>query len=344
MGAVYYVVAYGSELGNKKTSLWMQDVAVSLVLYYGLIATIEIHFFGIALPSLLEQHFAKFDDPTSLRTFPFETRLPELSTFFLAHWHEDLHTTRIGKHCLGTLEAPEYDGSLNALNRIYHDTTWQPSPAVRLGIFFGGSFALLPPSFQEVLFEEIFTAAPIISCLLFQQDSEESIGGRRSVNLSIAINFVGVFVVLFVVYLIGKAFSWLLNKCLHRKVAIVEDEFDLNKWHKRRFSIKKPSTASRLAKAIELTAPAAKRVTLKKKKHLSATSPKNADIYSGFASSDAPKDTMNPMMSTSSISSEKVTRGFSTFTSEVRSTIDCRSKSSIPPSIFDAPQTPRSEV
>ena len=182
-------------------------------------------------------------------------------------------------------------------------------------------------------------------------------GGRRSVNLSIAINFVGIFVVLFVVYLIGKAFSWLLNKCLHRKVAIVEDHFDLNKWHKKRFSIKpqRASTASRLAKAIELTAPAAKRLTTKKKKHLSATSPKNDDIYSGFGSSDAPKDTINPIgrMSTSSISSdprkEKVTRGFSTFksSSEVKSTINPigrHSNSSIPSSIFDAPQTPRSEV
>ena len=154
----------------------MQDAAVSLCLYYGVIATIEVYFFGIALPSLLDEYFTKFDDPTAVRQFPFETRLPELSTFFLAHWHDDLRGTRIGKHCLGVLETrnDEYDGappprpcvlsfapgsapspgSLNALRRIYADQTWRPSPAVRLGIFLASSFVLLPPSIQEVLFEE----------------------------------------------------------------------------------------------------------------------------------------------------------------------------------------------
>ena len=77
------------------------------------IATIEVYFFGIALPSLLDEYFTKFDDPTAVRQFPFETRLPELSTFFLAHWHDDLRGTRIGKHCLGVLETrnDEYDGA-----------------------------------------------------------------------------------------------------------------------------------------------------------------------------------------------------------------------------------------
>lgn len=172
-----------------------------------------------------------------MRQFPFETRLPELSTFFLAHWHDDLRGTRIGKHCLGVLETrnDEYDGSLNALRRIYADQTWRPSPAVRLGIFLASSFVLLPPSIQEVLFEELFTAAPVISYVLFQghldRFSDGASGGRRSVNVGVAINFAGVFLLLLAVYFLMAAFKAAVDACAKR--AYEEDEHDRSTWYER---------------------------------------------------------------------------------------------------------------
>ena len=250
---------------------------MSLCLYYGVIATIEVYFFGIALPSLLDEYFTKFDDPTAVRQFPFETRLPELSTFFLAHWHDDLRGTRIGKHCLGVLETrnDEYDGappprpcvlsfapgsapspgSLNALRRIYADQTWRPSPAVRLGIFLASSFVLLPPSIQEVLFEELFTAAPVISYVLFQghldRFSDGASGGRRSVNVGVAINFAGVFLLLLAVYFLMAAFKAAVDACAKR--AYEEDEHDRSKWYEReRESLDEPVELESLAKRGEI--------------------------------------------------------------------------------------------
>ncbi|KAH8094985.1 endonuclease [Aureococcus anophagefferens] len=269
--------AGGARESNKRSALWMQDAAVSLCLYYGVIATIEVYFFGIALPSLLDEYFTKFDDPTAVRQFPFETRLPELSTFFLAHWHDDLRGTRIGKHCLGVLETrnDEYDGappprpcvlsfapgsapspgSLNALRRIYADQTWRPSPAVRLGIFLASSFVLLPPSIQEVLFEELFTAAPVISYVLFQghldRFSDGASGGRRSVNVGVAINFAGVFLLLLAVYFLMAAFKAAVDACAKR--AYEEDEHDRSKWYEReRESLDEPVELESLAKRGEI--------------------------------------------------------------------------------------------
>ncbi|KAH8046152.1 endonuclease [Aureococcus anophagefferens] len=225
-----YVVAHGSELGNKRrpraregpfshrtfagnkrSALWMQDAAVSLCLYYGVIATIEVYF-GIALPSLLDEYFTKFDDPTAVRQFPSR------------------RGSRSSRHVAA-------------------------APAVRLGIFLASSFVLLPPSIQEVLFEELFTAAPVISYVLFQghldRFSDGASGGRRSVNVGVAINFAGVFLLLLAVYFLMAAFKAAVDACAKR--AYEEDEHDRSKWYEReRESLDEPVELESLAKRGEI--------------------------------------------------------------------------------------------
>ncbi|KAH8084378.1 calcium ion binding protein [Aureococcus anophagefferens] len=137
----FYLVAYGSDMGRGRTIVWLYTVSVSLALYYAVISPLEVLFFGYALPSLLAEHFEKFEDPTSLSRYPFETKLPSVATYFLALWHEELHETRIGRHCLGTLHEEAPDTSPEALKRILADATWRPT-------------------LQEVLFEEVFTFTP----------------------------------------------------------------------------------------------------------------------------------------------------------------------------------------
>ncbi|KAH8070374.1 hypothetical protein JL721_5142 [Aureococcus anophagefferens] len=156
----FYLVAYGSDMGRGRTIVWLYTVSVSLALYYAVISPLEVLFFGYALPSLLAEHFEKFEDPTSLSRYPFETKLPSVATYFLALWHEELHETRIGRHCLGTLHEEAPDTSPEALKRILADATWRPTLQVRATIFLVSGFVTLPVSWQEVLFEEVFTFTP----------------------------------------------------------------------------------------------------------------------------------------------------------------------------------------
>ena len=83
----YFLVLYGSKLGRSASRIWLQDIAVSLVLYYGVISVLEVLFFGLVMPGLLTQHFKKYEDPTSLKRYPFQTKLPSVATFFHTLWH-----------------------------------------------------------------------------------------------------------------------------------------------------------------------------------------------------------------------------------------------------------------
>ena len=126
---------------------------------------------------------------------------------------------------------------------------------MRLGIFLASSFVLLPPSIQEVLFEELFTAAPVISYVLFQghldRFSDGASGGRRSVNVGVAINFAGVFLLLLAVYFLMAAFKAAVDACAKR--AYEEDEHDRSKWYEReRESLDEPVELESLAKRGEI--------------------------------------------------------------------------------------------
>jgi len=208
---VAYVLRAGSRMGNGDSRLWLQDCCVSLVLYYGIIAVLEVLFFGLVMPGLLKQHFEKYADPTSLARFPFETKLPGVATFFVAVWNaDDLGGTRIGRYCLGedlesTAAAPV------DVEAVYRDATWRPSLGVRVAIYASSFLVALPISWQEVLFEEVFSAAPLVSKLLLLAGVDVANGGssrgRRAVDVSTIVNLAGlvVFIVLFVAAWIGAA-------------------------------------------------------------------------------------------------------------------------------------------
>ncbi|KAH8096174.1 endonuclease [Aureococcus anophagefferens] len=158
-GLAYYVVARRSSAAAA-ARLWVRDLVSAFVIYYGIIAVVEVYFFAFLLPSLLEEHFTKFEDPT--RGGSPSRRLPASATFFVAAWHEELHGTRVGRYCLGdAVDDGVFDGSSRAMARIYADEAWRPSPAVRVSIALLGGLTVLPFSLQEVAFEEAFTVAPV---------------------------------------------------------------------------------------------------------------------------------------------------------------------------------------
>ncbi|KAH8054319.1 calcium ion binding protein [Aureococcus anophagefferens] len=233
----FYLVAYGSDMGRGRTIVWLYTVSVSLALYYAVISPLEVLFFGYALPSLLAEHFEKFEDPTSLSRYPFETKLPSVATYFLALWHEELHETRIGRHCLGTLHEEAPDTSPEALKRILADATWRPTLQVRATIFLVSGFVTLPVSWQEVLFEEVFTFTPFCSQILTAVVGVDLTGGgssgRRAVDVSTIVNLVGVIVLLFISITLWQGGSELARR-LSVRYRRVPPPDHREKWHERR--------------------------------------------------------------------------------------------------------------
>ncbi|KAK7237178.1 cytidine deaminase [Aureococcus anophagefferens] len=231
-GLAYYVVAHGSELGNGRTRLWVRDLVSAFVIYYGIIAVVEVYFFAFLLPSLLEEHFTKFEDPTRVRRFPFATRLPTSATFFVAAWHEELHGTRVGRYCLGdAVDDGVFDGSSRAMARIYADEAWRPSPAVRVSIALLGGLTVLPFSLQEVAFEEAFTVAPVVSALLFGPLlSPGGQRGRRNVDFATAVNLVGTILALVLAYGLYRAAAAAVDACAAKRRVDEADDYDAHSW------------------------------------------------------------------------------------------------------------------
>ncbi|KAH8076140.1 endonuclease [Aureococcus anophagefferens] len=231
-GLAYYVVAHGSELGNGRTRLWVRDLVSAFVIYYGIIAVVEVYFFAFLLPSLLEEHFTKFEDPTRVRRFPFATRLPTSATFFVAAWHEELHGTRVGRYCLGdAVDDGVFDGSSRAMARIYADEAWRPSPAVRVSIALLGGLTVLPFSLQEVAFEEAFTVAPVVSALLFGPLlSPGGQRGRRNVDFATAVNLVGTILALVLAYGLYRAAAAAIDACAAKRRVDEADDYDAHSW------------------------------------------------------------------------------------------------------------------
>lgn len=83
----------------------------------------------------------------------YETsRLPVLSTFLLATWHEEVRDTAVGQHCLGFEE--EEDIRRLDLAAIARDVGWRPSLPFRVSIWCAASIVALPYEMQQSLFEE----------------------------------------------------------------------------------------------------------------------------------------------------------------------------------------------
>ena len=205
------------------------------IIYYGLIVVVEIHFFAFLLPKLLREHMEKFDDPTRVRRFPYATRLPRSATFFLASWHEELQGTRIGRYCLGEAVDDDkyFDGSSHAIERIHADETWAPSPAVRISVGLLSGLAVLPATLQEVAFEEVFTFAPILSALVLeplQRGGDDDKHGRRNYDVAVAVNIVGIVVVLLVAYGLYRLVATVLDRACATRRRVDADDYDRDSW------------------------------------------------------------------------------------------------------------------
>ncbi|KAH8076266.1 hypothetical protein JL721_259 [Aureococcus anophagefferens] len=153
--AAYYLASYASGVGNPATRLFLLELCLTFVLFYGVIETLFVAFFSVLLPGLLKEHYAQFADPTAIRRFPFETRLPSLSTFFVASWHDELRHTAIGRHCLGEARLEERGAAAAPVAGALADEGWRPSLPTEVAIFLISFVIVLPSELQQALFEEL---------------------------------------------------------------------------------------------------------------------------------------------------------------------------------------------
>ncbi|KAK7235852.1 hypothetical protein SO694_00064145 [Aureococcus anophagefferens] len=90
-----------------------------------------------------------------IRRFPFETKLPSLSTFFVASWHDELRHTAIGRHCLGEARLEERGAAAAPVAGAKPDEGWRPSLPTEVAIFLISFVIVLPSELQQALFEEL---------------------------------------------------------------------------------------------------------------------------------------------------------------------------------------------
>ena len=156
---VYYLLTYASKVGNEATRLWLLQLALTFVLFYVVIETLIVAFFGVLLPGLLKEHYKFFSDPLTIRAYPFEAKLPNVATFALATWHEELHETAIGRHCLGDVAVDAtFADDRAAVAGALADEAWRPSMTTEVSIYLVSFVVALPSELQQALFEELCLA------------------------------------------------------------------------------------------------------------------------------------------------------------------------------------------
>ena len=218
----YYVVKIASDIGSKKTGVLLRDVALSAALYYGFVLPLEIYFTRIWLVAVLEEHFRKYEDPTSLARFPYATRCPESAASYVVMRHKELRGTRISKYLLCEEVAVAGDratrGVLSEVRSIWRDSQWTPSPRTRFVLLMLSGFLVLSVLLQEIAFEELFTVAPFLSAYLFQLVTRHGVpipadvdASRKGGDASTVLVIVGVIAIVVALAVAVRAAGFVFN-------------------------------------------------------------------------------------------------------------------------------------
>ena len=74
-GVTAYLLAYASQIGNKATTYWLCDLAIMILLFYGLLETLFVFATSVHVPGLLKEHYLKFSDPLAAGAYPVPSLL-----------------------------------------------------------------------------------------------------------------------------------------------------------------------------------------------------------------------------------------------------------------------------
>ena len=179
VGVVTYLLAYASQIGNKATNYWLCDLAVMVLLFYGLLETLFVAATSVYVPGLLKEHYVRFSDPLTTKQYAYQQKLPTVGTFALVTWHEELGDTRVGRHCLGEATGARRDGATRVdFEQLAADASWQPSLAARASIALAAFVVNLPYELQQSIFEELFLCFwGIVTALAF--GTATALGGAK---------------------------------------------------------------------------------------------------------------------------------------------------------------------
>ena len=106
------------------------------------------------------------------------------------------------------------------------------SPAVRIYVGLLSGLAVLPATLQEVSFEEVFTFAPILSALVLEplQRGGDDRRGRRNYDVAVAVNIVGIIVVLLVAYGLYRLVATVIDRACATRRRVDADDNDRDSW------------------------------------------------------------------------------------------------------------------
>jgi len=197
-----YIVIFSTQLstivGRGESKLWLTRVVLTIFLFYFVIEPLEILWFDWFLPGLLSERMRKIHDPTKIRRFPYETRVPETPLWYLVVMCPDEYSeTKIGAYALrGSIGESDVSWSSRSaeefyekdLDAIYQDATYKPRLGTRVGLVFSALLLHIPDGLHEIVFEELLLGIILSSNLLANLPSWfGDSDGEQSESLAMAV-------------------------------------------------------------------------------------------------------------------------------------------------------------
>jgi len=165
----YYLLSFGSRLGPRRSRAWISALAFASVFVWAVVEPLVIVFWQVFLPSLLKDHMQHLADPSALRTFPFETDLPDGPTHHLVALEETLNHGPIVRFLHGddhhavTGARKDVDRVIDDVAEIHrhrhYDGVLGPETLALTALF--GGFVALPPPLQDMLVEWALELLPL---------------------------------------------------------------------------------------------------------------------------------------------------------------------------------------
>jgi hypothetical protein len=214
----YYLLTTGSQFGLKKSKHWLISCAFSIFLYFVFMKPCVIFLFFVAVPGLLGTALERVRDPVAQKRYPFAMPLPSDPSFFLLQWHPELSATRAGAHVLASAAGaadPRAGRALDAkdIKRICNDNYVKTGWTTAMAIAVGSSFFTLNEDIQELILEEFFSFAPLLSGpIMGPISSHLPTPGGKGGGVATAIGILLCVLSAIVAYELIKRFFWVYAK------------------------------------------------------------------------------------------------------------------------------------
>ena len=203
----YYLLTVGSELGLRRSALWLVTFTIALLLHYAIVVPIIVSIFFVCIPLLIRSHIERAARPTTVRHFPYTRPCASSASYYLVLQHPELRDTLIARHVLETAIVSPSVGYLDAMIReIHHDTLLNLPNAGRILLFLLTRYLILDACWQEMIIEECLGMMPLVTAVFLDHLALLAVSaeatGRKSASLGsamvliISVMFIGAFAII----------------------------------------------------------------------------------------------------------------------------------------------------